>query len=159
MLMKSIQQLKPDMTSRLSCTLAALFSWYMDGSSAALPAAHLVAPMSSARALATSRTAFIRTTWGDRARRQHGTTVRVKVYRQQPRGEDLTPRLLSLPPSHDTSDLTVEIEANTRGGRGDTMCIRWKCNYTRDLTLAVQKDSTYSALMTKKMQSDMTVIA
>ena len=48
-----------------SFTLAAPFSWYMDGSSAGLPAAHLVAPMSSARALATSRTAFIRTTWGD----------------------------------------------------------------------------------------------
>lgn len=46
-----------------SPTLAALFSWYMDGSSAALPAAHLVAPMSSARALATSFTALIRTTY------------------------------------------------------------------------------------------------
>lgn len=43
-------------------TLAALFSWYIDGSSAALPAAHLVALMSSASALATSLTAFIRTT-------------------------------------------------------------------------------------------------
>ncbi len=44
-------------------TLAALFSWYMDGSSAALPAAHLVALISSAKALATSLTAFISTTW------------------------------------------------------------------------------------------------
>ena len=52
-----------DTTRRRCVTLAALFSWYMDGSSAAFPAAHLVAPISSARALATSLTAFIKTTY------------------------------------------------------------------------------------------------
>lgn len=46
-----------------SPTLAALLSWYMDGSSAAFPAAHLVALMSSAKALATSFTALINTTY------------------------------------------------------------------------------------------------
>lgn len=65
-------------------TLAALFSWYMDGSSAGFPAAHLVAPISSARALATSRTAFIRTTWRNRAGVNANTMVRVAVYLQDP---------------------------------------------------------------------------
>lgn len=46
-----------------SRTLAALLSWNMEGSSAAFPAAHLVALMSSAKALATSFTALISTTY------------------------------------------------------------------------------------------------
>lgn len=73
------------MGAACSFTLAALFSWYMDGSSAGFPAAHLVALMSSARALATSRTAFIRTTWGDRAGVNANTMVRVRVYLWNPR--------------------------------------------------------------------------
>lgn len=44
-------------------TLAAPFSWYMDGSSAGLLAAPLVAPMRSERALATSLIALINTTY------------------------------------------------------------------------------------------------
>lgn len=66
------------------CTLAALFSWYMEGSSAGFPAAHFVALISSARALATSRTAFIRTTWGGRASVNANTMVRAPVYLGDP---------------------------------------------------------------------------
>ena len=63
---KNLRQLnQPKQPLVWAFTLAALFRWYIDGSSAGFPAAHLVALMSSARALATSRTAFISTTWGD----------------------------------------------------------------------------------------------
>lgn len=47
-------------------TLAEFFSWYTAGSSPDLPAAALVAPIRSPRALATSLTALIRTTWVQR---------------------------------------------------------------------------------------------
>ena len=46
----------------LHSTLAAPLSWYMEGSSAGLLAAPLVAPMRSERALATSLMALINTT-------------------------------------------------------------------------------------------------
>lgn len=46
----------------LHTTLAAPLSWYMEGSSAGLLAAPLVAPMRSERALATSLMALINTT-------------------------------------------------------------------------------------------------
>lgn len=65
-----LRQIFPGFLDLNRFTLAALFSWYIDGSSAALPDAHLVAPMSSARAFATSLTAFIRTTYTKDTERQ-----------------------------------------------------------------------------------------
>lgn len=47
-------------------TFAEFFSWYTAGSSPDLPAAALVALIRSPRALATSLTALIRTTWAQR---------------------------------------------------------------------------------------------
>lgn len=97
----------------------------MDGSSAGLPAAHLVAPMSSARALATSLTALMRTTLGEGGGRERETTL-IQHNGQStglsglPEVKDLTePGLITSTWSYATSD-----RVEGRDTQGGNVCVK-----------------------------------